>query len=243
MASTDTGDRLTRGHRRRQQALRVVLIRELTREWRATFDVNDIDRSYRAFSRSAVPLILDAHATSASHAADYFRSFREAERAPRQHRAQLAAAPGRDRIEYALGYSARITTLRGLRAGKTPADAARGALVRTTGTSTRLASEGGRQTLYEAVRSDPVRPRWQRVTGGDPCAFCAMLAARGGVYRSGANFETHDHCGCELEPVYRDVGPSEQVRAWQEIYDREARGTRDPLKEFRAAYRRQASPA
>lgn len=55
-------------------------------------------------------------------------------------------------------------------------------------------------------------PRWRRVTDGDPCGFCAMLAGRGPVYHSklkagvGGN-RYHGFCGCTAEPF---DGPADE---------------------------------
>lgn len=55
--------------------------------------------------------------------------------------------------------------------------------------------------------------RWRRVTDGNPCGFCAMLAGRGPVYRSaekaGDGRRYHTRCGCTVEPFEGD--PSEWV--------------------------------
>ena len=51
-------------------------------------------------------------------------------------------------------------------------------------------------------------PRWRRVTDGQPCGFCAMLASRGPVYgsaqKAGAGNAYHGRCGCTVEPYDGD---------------------------------------
>jgi hypothetical protein len=78
----------------------------------------------------------------------------------------------------------------------------------------RLAVNGGREAVEQVVRQDRHALGWMRVTDGDPCAFCAMLASRGAVYKSAesAGFELdpvrgeinryHDNCGCQVVPVF-----------------------------------------
>ena len=79
---------------------------------------------------------------------------------------------------------------------------------------------------------------WRRVTDGDPCAFCAMLATRsdyttreralttvhtrrhrrGGKRPFGSKY--HDHCGCTVVEV---VGPWERTKAderYMDVYQR-----------------------
>lgn len=43
---------------------------------------------------------------------------------------------------------------------------------------------GGRNTLIGSVESSRFSLGWRRVTDGNPCAFCAMLASRGPAYTS-----------------------------------------------------------
>lgn len=48
--------------------------------------------------------------------------------------------------------------------------------------SDRAAKNAGRETITESAEANG--RRWRRVTDGNPCSFCAMLAGRGPVYRS-----------------------------------------------------------
>lgn len=43
---------------------------------------------------------------------------------------------------------------------------------------------GGRNTIIDSVESSRLSLGWRRVTDGNPCAFCAMLATRGPAYTS-----------------------------------------------------------
>lgn len=107
--------------------------------------------------------------------------------------------------------------------GKTPSEARDISLVESTGTATRHVLTGGRQSLLTLLTEDPQVQRWTRVTDGDPCAFCAMLASRGPVYltEDSAGFKAHDHCACTAEPVYSMDAPwpgraQEFHRLWNE---------------------------
>lgn len=82
----------------------------------------------------------------------------------------------------------------------------------------REALRSGRDLMDRATRSDKRVLGWARVTDGNPCAFCAMLAARGAVYKSRATAEVarsdtppvdpmdlsryHNGCHCQMVPVY-----------------------------------------
>lgn len=78
------------------------------------------------------------------------------------------------------------------------------AQVLTQGAVTKMALDPARETVIQSVKQDPAAIGWARITDGDPCAFCAMLASRGPVYKSEqqAGFEAHDHCKCSAAPFF-----------------------------------------
>lgn len=102
------------------------------------------------------------------------------------------------------------------------------------GAAARHVLNGGRDTLREGVKADPVAIGFARVTKGDPCYFCAMLASRGPVYQddsfdesdvrfSGAhNVKVHDSCACSIKPQYRRNGDplEEQWKPYQDLWNR-----------------------
>lgn len=75
---------------------------------------------------------------------------------------------------------------------------------------------------------------WMRVTDGDPCYFCAMLASRGAIYTSKdaasvssrpdrLGLEFHDSCGCTAMPIFArtDFMSAQAARyraLWNETY-------------------------
>jgi hypothetical protein len=96
-----------------------------------------------------------------------------------------------------------------IKRGKTPQEARDASFVESSGVATRHVLTGGRKSLLTLLQRDDRAQRWIRVTDGDPCAFCAMLASRGPVYLSedSAGFKAHDHCACTAEPVYHSNAP------------------------------------
>lgn len=86
--------------------------------------------------------------------------------------------------------------------------------VEAAGAATRHVLTGGRQSLLTLVEGDMRAIGWIRVTDGDPCAFCAMLASRGAVYKQDSfsqsdprftgpgEFKVHASCACTMEVVY-----------------------------------------
>ena len=99
-----------------------------------------------------------------------------------------------------------VTIKRASGNGATPEQAADKALEAALGAVIRIVQQGSRDTIVETVKRDREALGFARVTDGNPCYFCAMLASRGAVYksRSTADFQPHDRCGCQPEPVYSD---------------------------------------
>lgn len=104
----------------------------------------------------------------------------------------------------------------------------------------------GRQTIAQATRQDPSRPRWARVPSGkETCAFCLTMASRGFVYGSeaaasfaGSRFEVyHGACDCVPTPEWSDDPRIDgydpdgmydmylQARAEAGVFDLAGRGT------------------
>jgi hypothetical protein len=96
--------------------------------------------------------------------------------------------------------------------------------VQAAGAASRHVLDGGNRSALKLIEDDDRLIGYIRVTDGDPCYFCAMLASRGPVYRTprragpnvrgernaraGLAFEgegawkVHDNCACTVEPVF-----------------------------------------
>lgn len=71
----------------------------------------------------------------------------------------------------------------------------------------RLVQQYGRDTIVQAVASDPAKPRFARVPrGSHTCSFCTLLASRGAVYASsraaGDMNKYHGFCDCQPTPIF-----------------------------------------
>jgi hypothetical protein len=96
-----------------------------------------------------------------------------------------------------------------------------------SGAASRHVLTGGRRSLLTLLEADPQAVGWARVTDGDPCAFCAMLASRGVVYGSeaAAGFSAHDHCACTAEPAYSRAAPLPgRGQEFKDLWNAEIRG-------------------
>lgn len=222
MASSPSAAALTEGHRLAQARIAAQTVRLMRSAW-PLLDPTNLDGTMARWLRVTVPLVSRQSAMSARLAAQYLTAFRAIE---------LGLAGGTYTPVVAVADTAAITTsltvtgpvrikdqmrrfvpfVRAL----TTAEAA------SASAGLRHALNGGRSTILDNVRRDRLALGWARVTSGDPCAFCAMLASRGPVYgEETADFQAHDSCSCTAEPVYsRDAAwppGSERYRdLWQD---------------------------
>lgn len=204
MATTAAGAALTSAHRAQQLAVRARTLQGLMTLWR-TVDVTDLAGTIDAFTQAAVLLAGQQHDVSATTAARYFSLFRSAEDIPGKAAAVVARRPAADAMANQIRGSALKGIIDGRKAGMDIVRAKNNGLVRVSGAVTKIVLGGGSMTITGSTERDRKALGWARVTSGDPCAFCRALSARGPVYKTekSADFESHDHCGCSAEPVYR----------------------------------------
>jgi hypothetical protein len=115
------------------------------------------------------------------------------------------------------------------------------AAVNLSGAATKMVLSGARQAVMQKTDADVKAIGWVRVTSGSCCAFCAMLASRGAVYKSegSADFEAHDHCSCAAAPFF--TGQSEDsllnpdIRALWDSSTKKLSGN-DAINAFRRAW-------
>lgn len=232
MAATRAGRALTEEHRLRQQLIARELIAQLRLAW-PLLDLRDLDASAPGWMSVAYGLVEAQFIRSARASGEYLAEFLRAERGrtadpPVGIDEPLTLDP---RTMPSLQFAGPVKVKQGIMAGRSGEQAMSFAFAQVARESQRHALNGGRERILRSIRSDRRARGFQRVTDGDPCAFCAMLASRGPVY-SGRDFQSHHGCGCTLEPVYRadsqSVGRAEEWAAlWRET------GT---LSSFRAAY-------
>lgn len=227
-----------------QLTIRAQLLRDVTRLW-PMLDRNRLDETWPGWLRAMSLLVRNYHGQSAQAAASSYRAAREQAThspAPRSL-IRLAFEPSQEWLDKAFGYSGP---------GQFQRDVAQpnSALTSTLGTASRIALEGGRATIIGTTLADPVALGWYRVTDGDPCAFCALLASRvalkgrGSLYHSEetASFKAHDHCGCAAAPLFdRDQELPDISKEAAEVYSN--RGSGDAMKAFRKAWGNRAKTA
>lgn len=129
---------------------------------------------------------------------------------------------------------------RALRRGVSINEAATVARAKSAAMAESLALDGGRNTIL----SDKQLVYWQRVCSGKPCAFCAMLASRGPIYKTKAKaaFHPHPDCRCMPMPTFRPGGTNasrtDQSKAYLEQWNELTKGRRgkDALNAFRRGF-------
>lgn len=203
MARTPEGTALTEAHRLLQGRVASGTVRDLLRLW-ALVDPVDLGGTIDPFARAGLALVQAGRRASASAAQRYYVAFRQTEGIRGTIVVTTAVSPPDEFVAGALrgGGLAGIRNAR-LR-GADVTTAHQNGFVKMSGSAVQLVAGGGRETLLDAIRSDPEAQGFQRVTDGSPCAFCAMVASRGIVFKeeATAGFEAHGHCGCTAEPAF-----------------------------------------
>lgn len=214
-----------------QVAIRAQLLRDVTHLW-PMLDSKRLDETWPGWLRAMSLLVRNYHGQSATAAAATYQAARRqatGESLP-SSLIRLAPAPSHEWLTRAFGFSGP---------GQYQRDVARPnrALTLTLGTAARITLDGARTTTFDTMHADPVAVGWYRVTDDDPCAFCALLASRGVVYKAETvGFEAHNDCACygmaafsrnidlpgvaqEAAKVYRNRGDGPAMQAFRKAWD------------------------
>lgn len=233
---TPEGAQLTEAHRQLQAHVNTATLRDLLQLW-GVVDPMNLRHTVDPFTRAAAALVLRSRRASSSGASRYYAAFREAEGIGRAPAPGLAADPPEELVVGALRGAGLAGIMNAYRRGQSPDAAHQNGFVKLAGSASQLVVGGGRATIMDAVQSDDAAVGWQRVTDGDPCAFCAMIASQGIVAKTAdsAGFEAHGHCLCGAEPAYEGSpvrAANERFRsAWNEATSGLSGG--DALNAFR----------
>jgi hypothetical protein len=177
---------------------------------------------------ATIVLVRAYHGLSSTIAGSYFESFRLAEQVGGEAAIRRANPIDESKVLAGLTATGRESISAALEAGRSAEDARRAALTRTSGSVTRQVLTGGRETLLRTIAEDRQALGWGRVTDGNPCPFCALLASRGPVYKEDTvDFEAHDHCTCAAMPFYEGAEWPGRAREFKALYDRSVREARE----------------
>lgn len=167
--------------------------------------LGDIRSSWPAIRTALAALIRDRFATAAAEGNAYYLQARSAAgvlgEAPSL---VLPLMPEDALIQATLDSTGPYTLLAKIKAAEPVPAAAQSAGTKMSEAATRLILNGARQAVLQSVKDDSQAVGWMRVTASDPCAWCAMLASRGPVYKSeaSASFDAHYRCRCSAQAVF-----------------------------------------
>lgn len=217
-------ERLAEQHRVQQVTLRAGVANDVIALLRDLFDVGNADRTWPAIRSMLSAIARQQNATSATLANTYYGQARSEAAVSGSFLPITPAALAEELLKVVLDATGIAAFKRAISLGKTPEEALQIAGVTLSGSVSRLVLSGGRDAIIGNVREDRQALGWARLTDAHPCAFCAMLASRGPVYRSKqtAKFEAHDHCACMPVAAWsRDEAWLQHSRdlsqQWQEI--------------------------
>ena len=235
MASTVVSRTLTEAHRLGQLRVRARVLKAVLAAW-PLYDLDDPAGTWERFEQVLLAVIGAQAPLSAALSADYYRAFRHAEGIAGTADVVVASTPPADEVIRSLRYVGLVQP-QGLIAAKAP-DAAARTFTNVAGDTARHVQNAGRDTITGTVDADPRALGWARVTDGNPCSFCRMLAGRGPVYGSqaAAAGKWHNKCGCTAEPTFHADAPwPGQAAEFRQQWDTVTAGLSG--KDARLAYR------
>ena len=257
---------VTERHRKKQLTIvgRVLkLLFPTTASLRAALDPGNPSVVMADWLDLASNTIFSGRSESARASHDYYAAVKKAATGSTETPLldEVYTAPDVDRVRSSLLATGPGVYRRRLIQGDSDEQAFKYAQAALLGAATRHVLDGSRSLIDATVGTDQQAVGWIRVTDGDPCAFCAMLATRGfaamknegGLYQSKQSATRvvsgrgsrkpgeryHDNCGCTAMPVFsRDFEIPGDAEKWDKLYadsTRNASGA-DKLKAFRKAY-------
>lgn len=226
MAVTAQGTALTEAYRAAELKNGALVAYITAQMWIRSIDPDDVSGSAASLLLRLIPLLRQRRDFSAIQTRKYFQTFRKLEASGSEFSMPAMTELNLEALETSLRVTGEVALKKKI--GSLPLTdeipaltqkmLIRGAIEETatniSGAATRHVMNGGRDELRNLVNEDREALGYIRVTTGDPCFFCAMLASRGPVYddmsfdESDPRFEgdgkhkVHDHCGCSVEPVY-----------------------------------------
>lgn len=210
-------------HRVKQSRKAISTQVALARVFDHYLDPEDLDGTFPDYLRAAIATLSVGKEASRRIAWDYYYEAREVA----GYGAPLLSGAPEAPVDIpstavSLAVVGPATVKRHIGDGATMAEALGVARSRTSRYGKRAALAGGRQTIMASLRSDTDAQGWARISDGSPCAFCAMLVARGPVYKSETvRFRAHDGCGCGMRPFFigeEDGGWNPTARRLNDLY-------------------------
>jgi hypothetical protein len=205
-----------------------LTLAELLRFWRG-LDVADAVPSAVAV-REFLPELVNGYAPlSAEVAASFYDESRAAANAQGSFLADLAPARNADKLQRMISWAVAPLFRVDPKTELAAPDPTLGLSRLSSGTQLEIA-DSARETIDLNIEADQDlgHPRFARHASANACAFCALMATRGAVFRTaesaGSGRKYHAHCHCVAYPVFPgedDESPA-YVLGWERAY-RDAR--------------------
>lgn len=253
MPPVSDGDPGPDRYRRAQRGLTRLLLRDL-RRLRGLLRGPRLEDAVAGWIDAAQAVIEQYGETSASLAADFYETQRDAAGVVSPFRAELAPPPPREQSSASLRWASRDVWPRD---GQTLTLGARLDDAQGLGESVaqKLVADQGRETVRRAVRADRDAVAYARAAALGACSFCKLMSSRGAVYATADTagrvaderftgdasvVKFHDNCHCAIIPVFRGqrFELSSHAAEWDRLYQEYAAGhPGDQLRLFRRALR------
>lgn len=225
MAATDEGRALTLDHKAFQARVGAEAVARTVESWQL-LNLADLDASMATWLPVYVGMLQAEHATSQRLAERYLDRYRSVEGVTDGRIVPATFDQAQAVISARVAGPLAIKSL--IRGGMAPELAYTRARDAAAGRASKWAMAGGRQMLISSARATPFRV-WRRVSDGHPCAFCALLVARGVQLPNSQppDFRAHAHCGCTAEECYSDDPLRDDEFEFVDAYEQAAKQARD----------------
>lgn len=232
MALTAEGRELTEAHRLLQLGIAARAAGVSKSLWRR-LRVSDLDGSMASWMPAQLSAWKLFYEQSQDAAGEYITAYQAAEIGATSKIVQSAFNVPEMRNAALLAGPVRVKML--IKKGATADEAHSKAFTKFSGIARRQVMSGGRLAVAKTGGADQRAVGWRRVTDGNPCTFCAMLAGRGPIYSSkqradsigGTGLEYHGHCGCTAEIVYGEWKPNDAEQLYMAEYEKAAKQAED----------------
>lgn len=211
-----------------QAGLTIALERALARLW-PQVDPTNLAGTLPAFKEQATLLVNRFSLAAAALAGQSYMTARRSAGISSPITLPAATVPAAAETQAALGWATdALWSITPTTARPQVDQLVTAATSKVDGVSSRLVLNTGRELTVQAVTQDRRAHSWARETRPGCCSFCAMLATRGGVYRSegtagrnanerfigAGDFKFHNNCHCVIVPVFGLYEPPAHARQW-----------------------------
>jgi hypothetical protein len=258
LASTTSDGSTSSGRwRSAQRGLTRLLLRDLL-ALRRLINQNRLQATVPPWIDAVTEVVTRYSETSATLAADFYDGERDAAGVPGSFTVPLAEPPPDEQVDSSLRWATKDLWPRdeadATAAQREPFDVRmQAAMEKADAATQKLVADAGRETLRQAVKTDPQAVAYARAAALGACSFCKLMASRGSVYRTAESagrdandlfsgdasvVKFHNNCHCGIIPVFRgqQFELSPHAAEWDRIYREYAQGhPGDQLRLFRRA--------